>query len=160
MNGTAEFSECQRFRYTLTRTWGIEQKLCVVGLNPSTATADVNDRTIRRCMDYAKRWGHGGLLMLNLFAYRTAFPSEMWEARARGVDIIGGERNYYDALRGYIDHHCCPIVLAAWGRHGGERGRAALRQLPRLHYLALNSDDSPKHPLYLKGDLKPLKFAA
>jgi hypothetical protein len=89
MNGTAEFSECQRFRYTLTRTWGIEQKLCVVGLNPSTATADVNDRTIRRCMDYAKRWGHGGLLMLNLFAYRTAFPSEMWEARARGVDIIG-----------------------------------------------------------------------
>lgn len=156
MQGTAEFSECGRFRYTLTRTWGTEQKLCVVGLNPSTATADTNDPTIRRCMVYARTWGHGGLLMLNLFAFRTAFPKELWQAYERGVDIIGGARNYYDALTGYIEQHNCPVVLAAWGRHGGERGQAALRCLPRLHYLGLNSDLSPKHPLYLPSNLKPI----
>jgi hypothetical protein len=27
-----------------------------------------------------------------------------------------------------------------------------------FYYLALNADKSPKHPLYLKGDLKPIPF--
>ena len=94
--------------------------------------------------------------MLNLFAYRTPSPTEMFAARKRGVDIIGGPENYFDAIQAKINQTA--IAVAAWGRHSGGRGIDALCHLKRLHYLALNADGSPKHPLYLKADLKPISF--
>ena len=45
--------------------------------------------------------------------------------------------------------------IAAWGKHGIHRGRSEYIKghVPRLDCLALNLDGSPKHPLYLKGNL-------
>ena len=159
MTGTAVFSDCQRFRYTLTRTWD-ESKPTVafLALNPSIATAEIDDPTIRRCIGFAKSWGYGGLLILNLFAYRATLPSDMKKAAKRGVDVIGGERNWVESLKRYAAEFGCEMVVAAWGTHGGERGRMVKRQWPELRCLAVNADNSPKHPLYLKGDLKPIQF--
>ena len=62
------FSPCRRYRYTLWREWTlpIEQwdpsrYAVFIGLNPSTADELVNDPTIRRCIDFANRWGYGAL---------------------------------------------------------------------------------------------------
>jgi hypothetical protein len=65
-----EFSECRSYRYTLWREWAIEDLfaecsadtqahtyLLVIGLNPSTADETKDDPTIRREIDFAKRWG-------------------------------------------------------------------------------------------------------
>lgn len=159
MTGTAEFSDDMRFRYTLTRTWSTAPKLCFIGLNPSTATAETNDPTIRRCIGYAVQWGHGGLLMLNLYAFRATAPKDMFAARKRGVDIIGGERNYFEAMARDIHDHNVSLTIGAWGNHGGSRGINAIHAIVRdLHYLAKNADGSPKHPLYLKSDLVPQRF--
>jgi hypothetical protein len=94
--------------------------------------------------------------MLNLFAYRTFSPKEMFAARTRGVDIIGGIENYFPAIQRKMDF--AAMTVAAWGAHGKSRGVDALCHLKGLHYLALNADGSPKHPLYLKGDLLPISF--
>jgi hypothetical protein len=51
--------------------------ICFIGLNPSTADAEVNDPTIRRCIGFAHDWGFGGLLMLNLFAFRATDPKRV-----------------------------------------------------------------------------------
>ena len=60
MTGTALFSPCQRFRYTLTRTWDeTKSGVAFICLNPSTATATEDDPTIRRCIGFAKTWGYG-----------------------------------------------------------------------------------------------------
>jgi hypothetical protein len=159
MTGTAEFSECQKFRYTLTRQWErLTPKLCVIGLNPSTATAETNDRTVRRCIGFAQAWGYGGLLMLNLYAYRATLPADMWARWKGGYEIIGGERNSFASLRGYIAAHNCGLTLGAWGLHGGERGFRAIEEISGLHFLTRNSDGSPGHPLYLRADLKPQPF--
>ncbi len=48
-----------------------------VGLNPSTADHQQDDRTIRRCINLLKSWGGGGIYMANLFAYRATDPQEM-----------------------------------------------------------------------------------
>lgn len=133
--------------------------LCVIGLNPSTATAEVNDPTIRCCIRCAEQWGNGGLLMLNLFAFRATLPADMWAEKKRGNDIIGGPSNYFSAMREYIAEYECSLVLAAWGNHGGDRGRLALTEIPNLHYLMLNADGSPHHPLYLPAVLKPTAFS-
>ena len=71
----ANFSRCRQFRYTLWRRWDKTlPPVMMIGLNPSTADAHRNDPTIRRCIGFAKRWGHGGLVMTNLFAFRATYP--------------------------------------------------------------------------------------
>ena len=161
MIGTATFSPCERFRYTLTRTWDeTKSGVAFICLNPSTATATEDDPTIRRCIGFAKSWGYGQLLILNIFAYRATKPADMWKAHKSGVDIIGGAENWTETLQIYAMEHKCERVIAAWGTHGGARGISVMLnwQHPRLECLALNADRSPKHPLYLKSDLRPIAF--
>ena len=78
LESTADFSFCGQYRYTLTRVWSLERGLVLfVGLNPSTADAERDDPTVRRCVGYARRWGFGGVLVANLFAYRATDPRDL-----------------------------------------------------------------------------------
>lgn len=72
----ALLSEDRKYRYILSRTWD-EAKPAVlfIGLNPSTADEKSDDSTIRKCINYAKCWGYGKILMANLFAFRSTDPS-------------------------------------------------------------------------------------
>jgi hypothetical protein len=55
--GTAVISDCGRYRYSLTRSWADgDNRVVFVMLNPSTADAEVDDPTIRRCIGFAKAW--------------------------------------------------------------------------------------------------------
>jgi hypothetical protein len=74
---TATISDCGRYRYTLGRTWSDEPPVLFVMLNPSTADADVDDNTISKCIGFAKRWGHGGITVVNLYAWRATNPKEL-----------------------------------------------------------------------------------
>jgi hypothetical protein len=159
MKGSATFSDCLRFRYELTREWDAALPwCCFIGLNPSTADATLDDPTIRRCIRFAQSFGCGNLLMLNLYAYRTPSPRALFAARKRCVDIIGGTENHFASMQKRISERSAQVVVAAWGRHGKGRGREALLHMDGLSYLAMNADGSPKHPLYLKADLKPTLF--
>jgi hypothetical protein len=61
----------RRYRYRLWRQWGDgNNRVCFVGINPSTADEKDDDATIRKCVGFAKRWGFGALDMVNLFAWR------------------------------------------------------------------------------------------
>ena len=66
------------YRYNLSRTWSRHQsapRLLWIMLNPSTADEDNDDATIRRCIDFSRRWGFSGLDVVNLLAIRTTKPS-------------------------------------------------------------------------------------
>lgn len=78
MNKGAKFSDCRKYRYTLWRIWN-ESEPCVmfIGHNPSTADEKEDDPTIRRCINYSRDWGYGGLYMVNLFAYRATDPKDL-----------------------------------------------------------------------------------
>lgn len=86
---TAVFSPDGRHRYELTRELGGTRPLVVCGLNPSTATAIKDDRTIAREVDFAHRWRCGRLVKVNAYGYRTKSPREMFAAKRAGVDIVG-----------------------------------------------------------------------
>jgi hypothetical protein len=160
MVSTAYFSANRRFRYTLVREWdAAKPKVAFIGLNPSTADETEDDPTIRRCIAYAKAWGKGGLLMLNMYAYRATKPKDMWAAEKRGVDIIGGQENWVESLKRYATYHACDLAVAAWGRHGMKRGPHLSAQWPSLTCLGFNDDGTPKHPLYLKADLRPINLS-
>ena len=77
---TADISDCGAYRYRLTREWSDKPLLPFVMLNPSDANAEIDDPTIRRCMGFARAWGYGGIVVGNLYAFRTPYPETLWKA--------------------------------------------------------------------------------
>ena len=70
MEKRAIISECNRYRYQLHRTWDKEKdKVLFIMLNPSTADSDNDDLTTIRCINYAKKWGYGGLMIGNIYPF-------------------------------------------------------------------------------------------
>ena len=150
----AVISECGKYRYSLSRVWD-QNKNCVlfILLNGSTADAERDDPTVRRCMGYAKAWGYGGFYIGNLFAFRSTDPKEMKKA----IDPVGPENNAY--LVSLSDK--CGLVVCGWGNHGRfkNRDKRVKRLIPKmLHCLEKSKDGNPKHPLYLKKNLVPILF--
>lgn len=142
-------------RMVLWRIWDESQPyVAFVGLNPSTADEREDDPTIRRCRGYAKQWGYGGLVMLNLFSFRATDPSELplgnW-----GADAI--VRN---------DEYLCwfsagaALTVCAWGNHGAYMGmgKRTWPMFRRAHYLSRTVSGQPGHPLYLPSNLTPIPW--
>lgn len=156
----ALISDCGNYRYTLTRIWDRSLPVLVFSmLNPSKANALINDPTIVRCIDFAKRWGYGGIVVVNLFAWRATDPTEL----TRCADPIGpdNDRHLFAVTEGRD-------VIAAWGasvpKYWRHRPAAVTTQLRErgvaLHHLGLTKDGHPRHPLYLRGDTTPTRWAA
>ena len=91
----ANFDDTRTYRYSLSRVWDPQrEKIVFIGLNPSTADEKEDDQTLKRCLDYAKRWSNGkyGFLeMVNLFAY----CSTDYEQLKYVSDPIGQQNDQY-----------------------------------------------------------------
>ena len=151
MQRQASFDCSRTFRYSLSRIWDTDlPRVTLVGLNPSTADDHVDDPTIRRCVRFAQFWGFGGLVMTNLFAYRSTTPESLFAAK----DPVGPDNDDYLRLAANES----TLVIAAWGNLGSHRQRDCQVQkfFPRLHYLRLTKSGQPGHPLYLPGKLWPV----
>jgi len=154
----AEFSRCRRWRYLLWRRWRPGPLANFLMLNPSTADEIKLDPSCTRARDYALRWGFGGLLVTNIFAWRATDPQEMKAVR----DPVG-RRNDRAILRAARK---AAIVVCAWGNHGTHTNRSSnvLRDLRgaglELHVLRLNGSGEPAHPLYLSAALEPRRWRA
>ncbi|PZT71406.1 DUF1643 domain-containing protein [Streptomyces sp. AC1-42T] len=147
----AVLSADRAYRYLLSRIWDTARPpLGLVMLNPSTADAHVDDRTIGRCTAFARREEAGGLLVVNLFALRATKPRP---ALTEADDPVGP---YNDS---FIRHAAgvCETLVAAWGSHGAlrDRGRQVTDLLwdqgAALRCLGTTGSGHPRHPLYLPG---------
>jgi hypothetical protein len=149
MDGGAVISDCGLFRYKLWRAWGPGRRLIFVMLNPSTGDADKNDATIRKCCQFAKDADFDGIEIYNLFAYRTAYPSEL---RLAGYAVGPDNDNWLSfAAAGATS----PICLA-WGAHGrrvpervGQVIELLSEQGATFCTLYKLNDGEPAHPLML-----------
>lgn len=151
---TAVYSDCERYRYLLTRTWDpAGRRVLFVMLNPSTATEVQNDPTVERCERRARALGFGAFRVCNIFAFRQTDPRLMRQAE----DPVGPAN---DAA---IAESClwADRIVCAWGTHGAHLDRGAevealMRSTGRpLHHLGLTRDGHPKHPLYVAYGTEP-----
>lgn len=140
----ADFSECGTYRYALWREWGDGPAVNFVMLNPSTADAEKDDPTIRRCIGFAKGWGFDRLVVTNLFALRSSDPKVLY----RHESPIGPDNDSVLLARAAGAHW----IVFAWGAHVGvERGVRVAEMLRGFHpgCLGRTKDGCPRHPLYL-----------
>ncbi|MCQ0091027.1 DUF1643 domain-containing protein [Roseovarius sp. M141] len=151
---TAVYSDCERYRYALTRVWDETGKRAhFIMLNPSTATEEANDPTVERCERRARALGFGAFRVTNIFAWRDTDPRAMRAA----ADPVGAAN---DAA---ILEGCdwADTIVAAWGTHGAHQGRGAsvaalLAATGRdVHHLGLTKDGHPRHPLYISYARQP-----
>ncbi len=106
----ATFSKDFKHRYKLWRRWDQRKPIVTfIGLNPSRADAITNDPTIRRCIDFAKQWGMGGLIFCNLYSFRTPYVT------AKQVEVARYQAKYvhdtktgddWQPLTENLDHAC------------------------------------------------------
>lgn len=158
---SAVISDCGRYRYVLQRIWSRGLPLLVfIMLNPSTADGVVDDATIRVCMGRARLMNAGGILILNLFAYRATQPSVMLSA----IDPIGPLNDA--TIRRCLTDPQYPrpaMVIAAWGNDGniGNRANDVVKfiigelKIP-LHCLGVTKIGAPKHPLRIPYEIQPM----
>ncbi|MDT7833729.1 DUF1643 domain-containing protein [Aquabacterium sp. OR-4] len=148
---SAVLSPCRRYRYALRRCWEPAlPAVLFIGLNPSTADAEHDDATSRVCINYARRWGFGTLLLGNLFAWRSRDPAVLSQV----PDPVGPDNDrHLKRLQARA-----ALVLCAWGDPGALLGRdeQVLGLLKAPHCLTRLRSGRPGHPLYKRAGLLPV----
>lgn len=160
----ATISECGTYRYHLWRVWDDEKPIMVfVMLNPSTADAQQDDPTIRRCIGFARRDGFGGISVRNVFALRATNPRELIGHR----DPVG-PLNAEHLLAARSVSLLTKLVVA-WGARLPWSGRgSALRTAycnaanicmgHQACCLGVTKSGDPRHPLYVRGDAELVRW--
>lgn len=142
------------YRYSLSRIWDpTKRSVLFIGLNPSTADDKIDDHTITRCSRFAQKWGYGGMLMGNLFAYRATDPQTL----KRVKDPIGPDNDeWLLKLAKKADK-----VVAVWGNGGLflNRSKYIRQHLKTIYCLKLTRAGQPHHPRGLHATCVPRKYS-
>ncbi len=155
----AILSSDRNLLYVLTRRLGRgegeHETVNFIMCNPSTAHEETDDPAIRRCMDFAQRWGYHRLIVTNVDPFRSpyvpALQSTVLSARERATND-----RYLRAAAESSD-----LVVVAYGQDAPqgivERAHGVLAGLP-LHCLGVNADGTPRHPFRALGTQLPEPF--
>lgn len=154
----AILSQCGKYRYRLWRIWQNDKpKVLFVMHNPSTADANDDAPTIRRCIAFAKSWGYGGIFVGNLSPYRATDPSELNAVPYNELlDFDQNIKHMFSML------HECKLYVLAHGVPNKQLISLADQRMgfihQQFHYLKMTKDRYPCHPLFLPKDLTPIAF--
>src|ERR1044072_5112454 len=149
----AHFSDCRKYRYVLWRIWeDSKPAIQFIGLNPSTASEQQDDPTIRRVIRFAKDWGYGGIYMTNLFAIVSSDPGILLTCE----DPVGRNDDYLLE----VARICKYDALFAWGnfKQAEQRAIVVSNMFAKPKVLGFNKNGSPKHPLYVPANVIPVPF--
>lgn len=165
VSATARFDAKRVYRYRLVRRWdSTRPAVAWIMLNPSTATATVDDPTIRRVVCFSRDWGFGSVDVVNLFAQRATHPGELRESPAP----VGPGND--EAIVSAVSS--ADVVMAAWGNHGrlpnpvtglsraGEVLELIGNGVVPLRCLGATRQHQPRHPLYMPAVSRPVEFPA
>jgi hypothetical protein len=158
--GNARLSVDGRYRYYLTRYWDrVEdpsERVTWVMLNPSTADANIDDQTIKRCKHYSRFWGYKGLAVVNIFALRATQPTQL----VGDSDPIGPCNDEH--IRYWLE--LSGLVMAAWGASWPKQHARRVADVVQMlapydpHCLGVTKTGQPWHPSRLGNELRPQEW--
>ncbi len=144
------YSPDMNYRYAFGRWWGLEdlaRSVVWVMLNPATGDTDGKRRpTLERAIERSREWDAHGIVVVNLFAYRSTDPRIL----STVADPVGPAND--DALT-LLTAQAFRTV-AAWGVQGGrlDRSLAVRPLLPAPLCLGTTLNGEPRHPLYVSAE--------
>ena len=136
----AEFSIDKKERYSLKREWDkSKNKILYIMLNPSFADDKDDDPTIRRLINFTKKFNYGGFLVGNIFTKITPNPKEI--DKSKGMS----DKNFEKLLNliNKVDQ-----IVYAWG-NSVEEPQLLKELILSPKCFGKNLNGTPKHPLYL-----------
>jgi hypothetical protein len=156
----AIISRCEKYRYKLTRTWDEDKKkVLFIMLNPSTANHVQNDLTTIRCINFAEKWGYGGIMIGNIYPFRAKRPKDLkkWLEISMNPMALNENMKHVREMAKQTD-----LIVCAWGCNFPYMPNwvSNIDSKMGLHYLELCKDGiTPKHPLgNLSKDLVPKQY--
>lgn len=141
-----------------------DNPLVCIGVNPSTATPDKLDPTLRQVRNRAKQLGYDGWIMLNLYPQRATNPDDLHERMKPDLHCMN-----WNHIHDIACEHNVKNVWCAWGTLIRKRAYL-LEGLKRIHEVfteagcdwisigPLSQAGHPHHPLYLAKDAPVEKF--
>lgn len=162
----AELSPCKRYRYVLGHRWAPGPTAVFALCNPSTADAERDDATSRKCDGFAKRWGGGARIIVNVCAWRATDPSALLPPAVHpdtgcSFDPVGADNALWlGAMLGQarIEAFAAPApVVFGWGdalpkalrQHARRVHEQARRHAIEPQCLGTTRSGQPRHPLML-----------
>ena len=93
-------------------------------------------------MGFARKWGYGSLLLVNLFSFRATDPA----ALCKVSDPVGPATNRWLRRAGLESR----MLVAAWGDGGHlfERAVSVAKLIYNPQCLGVTAKGMPRHPLY------------
>jgi hypothetical protein len=162
----AVISDDRRYRYALWRETGAGTSGTVlfVMLNPSTADEEVPDKTMTRCVGFARDWNYRRMAIGNLWPLRA---TNWGELRWQGKYPAGEESCGIEGHAPHSRNDCwtrrlaeeASMVVAAWGANAPKVHpdrekfvRLLLQEYGPIYCLGTTKGGQPRHPLYLPKD--------
>jgi hypothetical protein len=147
------------YRWKLWRRWNETGPWVVfIMLNPSTADGNDDDPTIISCVGIADALGAGGIIVVNMYAWRATDREELGKV----PDPVGykNDVNIGDAVQ--YAKETGGQVICAWGAsdYAAERAPYVKNLLKTVFHVPLvclkrTKSGAPGHPLFLKRTLRP-----
>lgn len=160
VNGLALFvGDRDEHRLELWRIWGDPKPFVLwIGMNPSTAEADVDDNTVRIEQRFSREWGFAAYCKTNVMSYRVTNPAGLLQpgvnpADQRNLDIILG-----------LAQQAGTVVLTIGSLPPRLRpyGETVVRVLAnagiQMKCLGVTADGSPRHVRGLPARAEPQPF--
>ncbi len=156
---SANLSGCGKLRYSLERWWNSETRVCWIMLNPSTADENIDDPTIKRCIHFTQSWGYGGLVVVNLFPFRSSNPADCrrWADWEPSKDWYTRDEIFYRNMPIVVEHaKHSDLIVAAWGAapwawNVADQVTMEIQEdcepWPDIYCLGTTAGGAPKHPL-------------
>lgn len=165
IRGDAHFTDEGRRRLWLSRWWGQEKQppsgfWLWIGMNPSTAGADIDDPTVAKETLITKRGGGNCYIKCNVMDWIATDPKELTDTNKcyNPCSIFNVGTITEAAFK-------ADYIICAWGclhhklrHHANDVLKSLLENRYRLWCLGTNKDGSPKHPLYLRNDTKLMRY--
>ena len=159
-NVDAIFSNDHQFRYKLQCVWSPERGIVTfVMMNPSIGDKEQCDFTLHRCRSFAKEWGYGGMIIVNLFA----LVSTDQDGLSKHAAPVGTENDRVLILAAQESEK----LILAWGEEKTLQIRQRARYVKNLFaayetYCIQKSKNQryPRHPSRLMKGLSPIVFSS
>lgn len=132
---------------------GLKNLICI-GINPSTATPESLDNTLKKVKKIAYLNGYDGWIMLNVYPQRATNPNQMHN----DIDYNLHNQNL-EEIRNLLSKNIVFDIWASWGTLINKRPylKSCLNDVATtlglksnwLHISDLTRKSHPRHPLYV-----------